>query len=116
MDTPPYGGWREEITMIEFRVHDLDELAHRVATEGIDAHPVAVIELAHAAHDLGVSQVLIDVLVDPAEPEPARLRALGRIASTLSLLAASASPGPQPVKYEGRGLRAPAALSSAAVG
>lgn len=102
--------------MIEFRVHDLDELAHRVAMEGLDAHTIAVIELAHAAHDLGVSQVLIDVLVDSAEPEPARLRALGRIASTLSVLAASAPSGRQTDTHEGRGLRAPVALSPAAVG
>ena len=100
--------------MIEFRVHDLDELAHRVATEGIDAHPVAVIELAHAAHDLGVSQVLIDVLVDPAEPEPARLRALGRIASELSALAAAGSPAGMRVAREDDEVETPVVLTGAA--
>lgn len=78
--------------MIEFRVQEIDELAHLVAADGIAAHPVALLELAHTAHDLGVSQVLIDVLADPAEPEPARLRALGRIASELSALATAGSP------------------------
>ena len=99
--------------MIAFRVQEMDELAHRVAEDGIAAHPVAVLELAHAAHDLGVAQVLIDVLVDPAEPEPARLRALGRIASELSALTAARSLAGIRAAREGDEAEAPVVLAGA---
>lgn len=100
--------------MIEFRVHDMDELAHRVAAEGIDAHPVAVFELAHAAHDLGVAQVLIDVLVDPSEPEAARLRAFGRIASVLFAVTPSGRSAAMPAANEGDGAEIPVGVTAAA--
>jgi hypothetical protein len=114
MNIRPYSGTREEIPMIEFRVHDMDELAHRVAVEGIDAHPAAVIELAHAAHDLGVAQVLIDVLVDPAEPEAARLRAFGRIASALSAVTPSGRSAPMLAANENDGAEIPVGITAAA--
>lgn len=70
--------------MIEFYGHDWDELGHRVAEAGIDAYPVEVLELAHVAQEQGVSQLLVDVLVDPAEPEVSRLRAMGLLLRALA--------------------------------
>jgi hypothetical protein len=55
-----------------------------LATRGIDADPVQLLLLAHAARDLGVSQVLIDVMVDEAQPEVARIRAYARVSSAVA--------------------------------
>ncbi|MBU6245393.1 MAG: hypothetical protein KGP12_09275 [Actinomycetales bacterium] len=62
-------------------------LTSQVIDGGIDADRVALLLLAHQAQDLGVSRVLIDVMVDEDAPEPARLRAYGRVSSRTCALA-----------------------------
>jgi len=62
-------------------------LTSQIIDAGIDADRVALLLLAHQAQDLGVSRVLIDVMVDEDAPEPARLRAYGRVSSRACALA-----------------------------
>lgn len=60
---------------------DIDTLVLAVDDQGIDADTLGVARLAHAAHAQGIKPVLVDVLMDENAPEPARVRALGRLAA-----------------------------------
>lgn len=51
-----------------------------IEDRGMDADPVGLLLLAHAARDLGVTDVLVSVMIDDSEPEPARVRAYARVA------------------------------------
>ena len=65
---------------------DLDLLARELAAHGLAGRDLAVGAVVRAARTLGLNPVLVDVLGDTAEPEIARLRAFGRLASLLSRL------------------------------
>lgn len=65
---------------------DLDLLALEFEAHGLAGHDLAVEAVVRAAHIAGLSPVLADVLGDTAEPEIARLRAFGHLASLLSRL------------------------------
>ncbi|MHB1066778.1 MAG: hypothetical protein ACYC2Z_05035 [Candidatus Nanopelagicales bacterium] len=68
-------------------------LGHAIESHGIQADPVSLLLLAHAARDLGVSDVLVGVMVDEDEPTVARLRAFGRVSTLVSAqLRASLAP------------------------
>lgn len=58
----------------------LDDLAQRVAADGVDVDRHAVARLARRAAQLGASPVLTTLVVDPHEPKAARQRAFGTLA------------------------------------
>jgi hypothetical protein len=55
------------------------QLAESVVADGFTAHPTALSAFLGAAERRGANPVLLAVAGDPAEPEVARLRALGRL-------------------------------------
>lgn len=59
------------------RIASLDYL---VEARGIAADPVSLLLLAHTATDLGVNEILVNLMVDEHEPEVARIRAYARVA------------------------------------
>jgi hypothetical protein len=61
-------------------------LAWDLESFGFASQEVALRPVIRAARAAGVSPVLVDVLADPAEPEVARLRAFGRVATELATL------------------------------
>lgn len=63
---------------------DLHLLALEFEAHGLAGRDLAVGAVVRAARTAGLNPVLVDVLGDPAEPEVARLRAFGRLASLLS--------------------------------
>jgi hypothetical protein len=69
---------------------DLSDLAWDLASEGFAGREDAVRDVVRTARAQGLSAVLTAVLADRREPEVARLRAFGRVAT---LLAANTSPG-----------------------
>jgi len=58
----------------------LAQLDTQLEVGGIAADPVNLLLLAHTARELGVSDVLINVMVDEDEPEVARIRAYAKVA------------------------------------
>lgn len=63
----------------------LEGLARRVAEAGLAAAaPADLTTLAETAEVVGISPVLVEVLVDPAEPTVARERAFSLIACAVS--------------------------------
>ena len=63
----------------------LEGLATRVAVAGISATtPEALQPLVQTAQVVGVSPVLVDVLVDPAQPTVARERAFSLVTCAVS--------------------------------
>jgi ABC-type sugar transport system substrate-binding protein len=63
---------------------DLTNLASDLASNGFAGHDAAVRDVVRSARAYGIPSVLVDVLVDPREPEVARQRAFGMIASALA--------------------------------
>ncbi len=67
--------------------HRFDALADALDRDGFADQPLAVRRLLDAvvaeARRSQVSSVLVDVLADPAQPDVARQRAFGRVASAL---------------------------------
>jgi hypothetical protein len=61
-----------------------DDLAWRVAQDGVGRHLDEVRALAHGALAQGVSAVLVGILLNPDEPAVARQRAFGAIAAALA--------------------------------
>lgn len=57
----------------------LNDLAFRVAAEGVDVDRPAVASVVRRAARLGASPVLTDVVLDPREPRVARQRAFGAL-------------------------------------
>lgn len=64
---------------------DIDSLVLAVDDRGINADTLGVARLAHVAHAQGIKPVLVDVLMDESAPEPARVRALGRLAALVDI-------------------------------
>lgn len=62
----------------------LMSLADQVAQGGISANPRGITELAETAQRLGVRPILVDILLDEAEPEVARIRAFTRVTCAVS--------------------------------
>ncbi len=79
-------------TPMETRMN-LVALDTQLADGGIDANPVDLLLLAHAARDLGVADVLIDVMVDDHEPSVARIRAYAKVSSAVALAPAATPAG-----------------------
>lgn len=56
-----------------------DDLALRVAADGVDSDRAAVSAVVRRAARLGADHVLTDLVVDPREPAVARQRAFGEL-------------------------------------
>ncbi len=72
--------------MQTFPVQNLDipdDLAYRVAADGVDVDRAAVGRVVRQAASLGASPVLVDVVIDPSEPPIARQRAFGDLLALL---------------------------------
>jgi hypothetical protein len=57
----------------------LDALGHAIALDGFGPHEAEVASIVELGFNAGLSRVLLGVVADPAEPEVARTRALGRV-------------------------------------
>ena len=75
----------------------LHDLALRVADDGVDAERADVARVARRASRLGASSVLTDLVIDPREPQVARQRAFGELASFLSAQRSRPQPSAEPV-------------------
>ncbi len=64
---------------------EIETLGFAIEACGIDADPVTLLLLAHAARDLGISDLLVNVMVDEDAPKNARVRAFARVSSLVSL-------------------------------
>ena len=73
---------------------DLHLLGLELAANGFAGRELAVGAVARAARQAHVSPVLADIVVSPADPEPARLRAFARIANALSFGRPADGPAP----------------------
>ncbi len=62
----------------------LDDLAFRVAAEGVDTDRAAVSKVVRRAARLGADHVLTDLVIDPREPSVARQRAFGELLAYLA--------------------------------
>jgi hypothetical protein len=62
----------------------LTDLAMDLAVDGFGGHEHDVRDVVRAARQRGVSPALVAVLADPGQPEVARLRAFGRVATALA--------------------------------
>jgi hypothetical protein len=63
----------------------IEILGNEIAENGIPADPTSLRLLATAARDLGVNEVLVDVMINDYEPENARVRAFARVSTSVSL-------------------------------
>jgi hypothetical protein len=61
----------------------LDDLAFRVAAEGVDSDRAAVSTMVRRAARLGADHILTDLVIDPREPAVARQRAFGELLAYL---------------------------------
>lgn len=62
----------------------LNTLGYAIESNGITADPITLNLLANDARDLGVKEVLIDIMVDDSAPSVARVRAFARVSSTVA--------------------------------
>lgn len=62
----------------------LTHLGYAIEADGITADPDSLALLALAARDLGVSEVLVDVMTDEQAPPVVRVRAFGRVSSSVA--------------------------------
>lgn len=69
----------------------IESLGYAIEARGIDADPASLLLLAHAARDLDVNEVLVDVMVDDDQPAAARVRAFARVSTSVSLSLADAA-------------------------
>jgi hypothetical protein len=68
-----------------FTLPVLDQLAWRIASDGIDSIPLSTLhDLGFEARDAAASATLVAVLVDCDQPVVARERAFGRVAAWLA--------------------------------
>lgn len=76
-------------------ITELDRLAHLIATEGIAAAG-DLARIVDAGAEAGAPSVLLAILTDRSQPEPARARAFGAIATRIANPQAATSPGDVP--------------------
>ncbi len=77
------------ITMIDTTtastaIAGIDDLGYAIAARGIHAEPATLLQLADTARDLGVDDLLVDVMVDGDEPPAARVRAFARVSTRVA--------------------------------
>jgi hypothetical protein len=71
----------------------ISALGRSIAACGMDIEGDSLDRLARSARELGIEPLLVDVMVDAAEPVPARVRAFARVSSLVWL--ATDEPGPR---------------------
>jgi hypothetical protein len=64
----------------------LETLSYAIESNGIAADPITLNLLADDARDLGVKEVLIDIMVDDRQPPVARVRAYARVSTSVAAL------------------------------
>lgn len=74
-------------TVLPMTTTTLETLTWTVAEHGVEADRAGVRDFARAARARSLSPVLIDVLLDDAEPSMVRERAFGRLAARYALSA-----------------------------
>jgi hypothetical protein len=77
---------------------DLARIASDIDRHGIAANETAVTMMVERARTADVNPVLLSVLSDATQPEVARVRAFGKIATALAA-ARSATSDPQPREH-----------------
>lgn len=78
------------------QTHDLARIARNIDAHGIGVNETAVAMVVHRASIAGVDPVLLSVLSDVTQPEIARDRAFGMIATALaSTGSATSNPTPR---------------------
>jgi hypothetical protein len=73
----------ERNTIMMTTTTTLETLGYSIEARGISADPISLSLLARDARDIGVNAVLVDVMVDESQPAVARVRAFGRVSSTV---------------------------------
>lgn len=81
MSLSPYPGVMRDFA--PQTIASLDDLAFRVAADGVNADRAAVGGVVRRAVRLGASHVLTDLVIDPREPTVARQRAFGELLAFL---------------------------------
>lgn len=71
---------------------EFESLGFAIEACGIDADPVTLLLLAHTARDLGVNDLLVNVMVDEDAPTNARIRAFARVSSAVSIALSEGRP------------------------
>lgn len=64
-------------------MHQLDTLAHDIATFGIDRYEDEVRVFANSAFRRGIAPAVAGILADPTNPSIVRERAFGRLAAAV---------------------------------
>jgi hypothetical protein len=59
-------------------------LAHRIDSEGFGDDSLDLLVVAHAARDLHVNDILVQVMIDDREPEVVRERAFSMVARAMA--------------------------------
>ena len=62
------------------------ELAWALSSDGFDGHEDSISQVVRWARAARVTPVVVGVLADPTEPEVARLRAFGHVATALATI------------------------------
>jgi hypothetical protein len=62
----------------------LPDLAWALSSDGFAGHEESILQVVRWARAARVSPVVVDILADPSEPEVARLRAFGHVATALA--------------------------------
>jgi hypothetical protein len=66
------------------RGDQLVDLAWALASDGFAGHEGSIRQVVRSARAAGVSPIVVGILADPSEPEVARLRAFGHVATALA--------------------------------
>ncbi len=62
----------------------IHSLALSIDAEGFGDDSLDLLVMAHAARDLGISEILVQVMIDDLEPEVARERAFAMVARLMA--------------------------------
>ena len=62
----------------------IHSLALSISSEGFGDDSLDLLVMAHAARDLGINEVLVQVMIDDLEPEVARERAFAMVARLMA--------------------------------
>ena len=62
----------------------IHSLALSISSEGFDDDSLDLLVMAHSARDLGINEILVQVMIDDLEPEVARERAFAMVARLMA--------------------------------
>ena len=69
---------------METTAQTINALAGRLLDHGFGDDSLDLLVIAHAARDLGVNDILVQLMIDDQQPEVARMRAFARVSSAIS--------------------------------